>query len=85
VDATQKFVPGAVVVLVPSPRLRDREDLYATSATDETGRFQLRRLPPGDYELYAWPTRSIRIAIPISSKSTGRARRLFIGTPEQQR
>jgi protocatechuate 3,4-dioxygenase beta subunit len=55
VDANHKPVPGALVLLAPGLRLRDRTDLYSTSTADETGRFQFRRLSPGDYELYAWP------------------------------
>jgi protocatechuate 3,4-dioxygenase beta subunit len=54
-DENQKPVTGALVVLVPGSRLRDREDLYTPTPTDENGNFQLRGLTPGDYELYAWP------------------------------
>jgi protocatechuate 3,4-dioxygenase beta subunit len=53
-DDDQKPVPGAFVLLAPEPPLRDRDDLYATAPTDENGRFQLRGLTPGDYEVYAW-------------------------------
>ena len=46
---------GAQVVLIPE-RFRDRVDLYKTAASDQTGRFTLRGIAPGEYKLYAWET-----------------------------
>jgi len=45
---------GARVVLVPDERRRKRDDLFKTTATDQYGRFSLRGIAPGDYQLYAW-------------------------------
>jgi hypothetical protein len=45
---------GAWVVLVPDPPYRDRTELYAISMTDGFGRFSMRDLFPGGYELFAW-------------------------------
>jgi hypothetical protein len=53
-DAKGQPVVNAVVVAVPEARLRARVDRYRKSVTDQTGRFSLRALPPGDYTIYAW-------------------------------
>jgi hypothetical protein len=53
VDASMRVAPGAQVVLVPE-RERNRTDLYQTAASDATGRFLLRSVPPGDYRLFGW-------------------------------
>jgi hypothetical protein len=44
---------GAQVILIPD-RNRERAELYKTATTDQTGRFTLRGIAPGDYKLYAW-------------------------------
>jgi hypothetical protein len=53
-DDHQKAAANVMVVLVPEPRQRQRDDLYSTADTDENGGFKLQRLTPGRYELYAW-------------------------------
>lgn len=50
----QKPVPGALVVLVPDPPNRDRDEMYSSKLTDSLGRFSLLGLPPGDFKLFAW-------------------------------
>jgi hypothetical protein len=47
-------VADAVVVAVPEARFRSRPDRYRKALTDQSGRFTLRGLPPGDYTLFAW-------------------------------
>jgi hypothetical protein len=47
-------VPNAVIVAVPEPRLRSREDRYFKTVADQSGRFTLRGVPPGEYTLFAW-------------------------------
>jgi hypothetical protein len=47
-------VADAVVVAVPEAHLRGRPERYRKTVTDQSGRFTLRGLPPGDYTLIAW-------------------------------
>src|SRR5439155_2068567 len=41
------------IVLIPAEQ-RDRSDLYRTASTDDSGRFALTDVAPGDYKLFAW-------------------------------
>jgi hypothetical protein len=43
-----------VVVAVPEPRLRARIERYRTTESDQSGRFALHGIQPGDYMLFAW-------------------------------
>jgi hypothetical protein len=47
-------VADVVVVAVPDVRLRSHTDRYRKAVTDQSGRFTLRGLPPGDYTIVAW-------------------------------
>jgi len=55
-DGSEKDEPvaDAVVAAVPEARFRSHPDRYRKAVTDQSGRFTLRGLPPGDYTLYAW-------------------------------
>ena len=44
---------NAVVVAVPETA-RERLDLFKSGRTDDSGRFEMRGLAPGDYEILAW-------------------------------
>jgi hypothetical protein len=52
VDKDRKPVTGIQGVLIPEQR--DRRDLYKTATTDQTGHFNIRTVPPGDYKFFAW-------------------------------
>ena len=54
-DSRLQPFPGAQVVLIPE-RNRDSADLYKTAVSDQTGRFTLKGIAPGEYKLYAWET-----------------------------
>ncbi len=47
-------VADAVIVAVPETRFRSRPDRYRKAVADQSGRFTLRGLPPGNYTLFAW-------------------------------
>ena len=51
---TQQPAAGATVVLVPDGERRSRPDLFRSASADDSGRFALRGIPPGDYRLLAW-------------------------------
>lgn len=53
VDARRRAVSGIQAVLVPVRRPA-RVDLYRTAITDQSGRFIIRGIPPGDYKVFAW-------------------------------
>ncbi|HWQ54383.1 MAG TPA: carboxypeptidase regulatory-like domain-containing protein [Bryobacteraceae bacterium] len=53
-DEKQQPVPGAVVVLVPDERRRDRLELFKNVNADQHGRFTIQGIAPGDYRLFAW-------------------------------
>ena len=53
-DGPEKIVAGATVALVPEAARRENLALYFSAATDASGRFVMRGVPPGDYKLFAW-------------------------------
>ena len=53
-DRKGEAVANAVVVAVPEARLRGRIDHYRKTVSDQSGRFTLHGIPPGDYTLLAW-------------------------------
>src|SRR5262249_49402243 len=54
VDSRQQPLSNRTVVLVPDVRHRHRADLYKVASTDSSGRFQMRGITPGNYQLFAW-------------------------------
>jgi protocatechuate 3,4-dioxygenase beta subunit len=53
-DQKGEPVANAVVVAVPEPRLRARVERYRTTESDQSGRFAVHGIQPGDYTLFAW-------------------------------
>jgi hypothetical protein len=54
IDAAQQPVGNATVVLIPRVDPPVRPDRYRAVSADESGLFQFRGLPPGEYLAYAW-------------------------------
>jgi hypothetical protein len=54
VDRKGEPVANAVVVAVPEARMRSRTDRYRKTVADQSGRFSLPGLRPGDYTVFAW-------------------------------
>jgi len=54
VNPRQEPLSNRTVALVPDVRLRHRSDLYKVATTDRSGRFQIRGITPGNYQLFAW-------------------------------
>jgi protocatechuate 3,4-dioxygenase beta subunit len=53
-DDQNQPVSGVQVWLVPDSRRRSQRSLFRMASTDQNGRFTLRGLAPGDYQLFAW-------------------------------
>lgn len=45
---------GVYVVAIPDAPLRDQEWKYRSEITDQNGRFLLRGILPGDYQIFSW-------------------------------
>jgi len=54
VDSKGEPVPNAVIVAVPEMRLRGRAERYRKTVSDQSGRFALHGVAPGDYTVLAW-------------------------------
>jgi protocatechuate 3,4-dioxygenase beta subunit len=55
-DGASKQYSGAVVALVPDSRRFGNRAVFATAASDASGKFVFRGIAPGEYRLYAWET-----------------------------
>ena len=53
-DSKQRPASGVTVVLVPEGSRRANPDLFKNAATDQTGAFSFKAIPPGEYKLFAW-------------------------------
>lgn len=47
-------VANAVIVVAPEARLRARVDRFRKTVSDQSGRFTVHGVPPGEYMLFAW-------------------------------
>jgi protocatechuate 3,4-dioxygenase beta subunit len=54
VDSKGEPVANAVIVAVPEARLRGRVERYRKTVSDQSGRFALHGIVPGDYTVLAW-------------------------------
>jgi hypothetical protein len=53
-DADDKPVGGAKIVVIPESKFRARNDRYFEADTDQNGHFDLESVAPGEYKAYAW-------------------------------
>jgi len=53
-DRSKNAVANGTIALIPVNALQPRPDLYKKTSADESGRFQLREIAPGDYIVFAW-------------------------------
>jgi len=53
-DKKGEAVANAVIVAVPEARLRGRMDRYRKTVSDQSGRFTLHGMAPGEYTIFAW-------------------------------
>jgi hypothetical protein len=51
------------VTIAPAGHLANRRDLIRSIFTDDTGRFQVEDLAPGDYQAYAWDDPDVPMAV----------------------
>lgn len=55
IDPKQRPVPGVSVVLLPTDPAKREDATYTKMATtDQTGAFQIKAIPPGEYLLLSW-------------------------------
>jgi hypothetical protein len=54
VGRNRDAIGSAQVALIPDSAHRQRSDLYFGARTDESGKFHLEGVAPGDYSLVAW-------------------------------
>jgi 5-hydroxyisourate hydrolase-like protein (transthyretin family) len=54
VTATGEPATSTTVVLIPEPKFRDQMERFQDVATDQYGRFLLKDIPPGQYQVFAW-------------------------------
>jgi hypothetical protein len=45
---------NVIVALVPDSQIPGRPGFYSSTTSDESGRFQIRNIPPGDYKVFCW-------------------------------
>ncbi|HTQ57296.1 MAG TPA: carboxypeptidase-like regulatory domain-containing protein [Bryobacteraceae bacterium] len=53
-NARQQPVSGVAVVLVPEPKKRERFEKFKHVTTDQYGRYTVKSIEPGEYQLFAW-------------------------------
>jgi hypothetical protein len=55
-DQKGEPVANAVIVAVPETRLRGHVERYRKTVSDQSGRFTLHGIQPGEYSLFGWET-----------------------------
>jgi hypothetical protein len=53
-DDKRQALPNVTVALIPDLTLRQRSELYRSTASDISGRYQFAGVPPGRYKAFAW-------------------------------
>jgi carboxypeptidase family protein len=47
-------IANAIVIAIPAPQFRKQSDRYVRTTTDQSGRFTMRGVRPGEYSVLAW-------------------------------
>lgn len=86
VNAKGAPVANAQIVAVPEMRLRGREDRYRKAVSDQSGRFTLRAMPPGEYSVFAWESLDGEVYLnpDFLKKYEGQGSALHIGEGEHK-
>jgi len=81
VDRSNKLAAGAVIALLPTGPNQQRQDLYKNAFADESGRFEIRDIAPGDYVVFAWEAvdESVWRDPEFLRRNEGAGRRIHIG------
>ena len=53
-DEKHQPLPNVTVALVPDLGFRGRRELYRSTSSDISGRFQMQGIAPGNYKAFAW-------------------------------
>ena len=53
-NRNRELLANTTVVLVPDASRRERDDLFRSVTSDESGKFLLDAIAPGEYSLFAW-------------------------------
>jgi hypothetical protein len=54
VESEDHPIPAAVIALIPDGKQRGQPNKYRQALSDQSGRFAVKNIAPGDYTLFAW-------------------------------
>jgi hypothetical protein len=54
VESEEHPIPAAVIALIPDGKQRAQPNSYRQAISDQSGRFAVKNIAPGDYMIFAW-------------------------------